>query len=95
MANVIKQIEKAVAYGDDDLLSVVDSSKAKGKQTRKNSFFWEKYIPSLGGKRGIMKTWDKEFAIADDTITWVNERGELQCWRKGNTPKNYKKQESK
>ena len=95
MANVIKQIEQAAAHGDDELLSVVDPNKTKGRQSKKNNFYWEKYSSGPAGKRGIMKSWAKEFAVAEDTTTWVNEKGELQMWRKGNTPKNYKKQVSK
>lgn len=94
MANVLKEIEKAVATGNEDLLpGVSDPSKKKGKG--KNTFYWEKYTNSPLGKRGIMKAWDKEFRAAEDSTTWVDEKGVLHIWRKGNTPKNYKKPASK
>lgn len=95
MANVTKQIEQAASHGDEELLSVVDPLKTKGRQSKKNTFYWEKYNGSPAGKRGIMKHWAKEFAKAEDSTTWVDEKGNLHIWRVGNTPKNYKKQATK
>ncbi len=40
------------------------------------------------GKRGIVTKWQKEWRAAEDTHTWIDDKGNLQMVRKGNMKKN-------
>ena len=51
-------------------LQTQDPAKSKGKQGKKDGFFWEAYRPTMTGKRGIMTQWDKE---VQSSLNWTLE----------------------